>query len=67
MIDAEPVVALGPLHPPEATQFSASDTLHARVAEPPVMTRRGFGARLMIGFATVPTPMLELSDEPNPL
>jgi len=66
-----PVVALAPLHPPDATQLVAFVELHWRVALPPVVTAAGFAVSVTVvsgvtGGATVTaTVLVALPPEPE--
>jgi len=50
-VDAWPLAAFAPLHPPDASQEVAFDELHVNVAELPAATTSGFTLRVAVGTA----------------
>ena len=55
-----PLVAIVPLHPPEAVQDVALIELHVSVEAPPIMTTEGFAMTVAVGTTftvTLDTPL----------
>jgi hypothetical protein len=63
---SEPLVALVPVHPPEAVHAVALVEDHVRVELPPVVMLVALANKLAVGVAPVVTVTVEVADDVPP-
>ena len=63
-VDQVPLVAMGPLQPPEAVQAVAFCELHVKVAMPPLDTAAGEAVNVTVGAGVVTTTSADCEEDP---
>jgi hypothetical protein len=63
-VDQVPLVAKGPLHPPEAVHDVAFSEFHVKVDMPPLATAAGEAVKVTVGAGVATTTSADCEAEP---